>query len=48
MEKQELGKLERNFRSFIQPHLSEKDSESYDLVWQMQKYLFDKGRHEEE
>ena len=48
MEKQELSELERNFKSFIQPHLSEKDSEAYDLVWQMEKYIFDKGQQEEE
>jgi len=46
MQKQELGKLEKNFRSLIQSHLNDNDSEAYDLVWQWEKYLFDKGQQE--
>jgi len=44
MERQELDELDRNFKSFIQSHLSDKESEDRDLVWQWEKFLFDKGR----
>jgi hypothetical protein len=47
LEKQELSELEKNFKSFIQPHLDDKDSEDYDLVWQFQKFLFDKSQRGE-
>jgi hypothetical protein len=46
LEKQELSELERDFKSRILPHLSDKDPEDYDLVWRWQKYLFDKGQRE--
>jgi len=42
LESQELNELDRMFRSFIQSHLSGKEPEDYDLVWQWQKFLFDK------
>ena len=44
MESQELSELEKNFKSFIRPHLSDKEPEDYDLVWQWQKFIFDKKR----
>jgi hypothetical protein len=44
LHKQELSELERNFKSFIQSHLDEEDTEDYDLVWQWEKFLFDKAQ----
>jgi len=44
VERQELDELDRNFKSFIQPHLSDKESEDRDLVWEWEKFLFDKGK----
>jgi hypothetical protein len=44
LEKQELSELERNFKSHIQKHLDDNDSEAYDLVWEWEKFLFDKGQ----
>jgi hypothetical protein len=44
LERQELRELERNFKSFIQNHLDERAPEDYDLVWQWQKFLFDKNQ----
>jgi hypothetical protein len=44
LESQELNELERNFKSFIQSHLSDKEPEDYDLVWQWEKFLFDKSQ----
>jgi len=40
----ELDELERNFKSNILPHLSDKDPKDYDLVWQWQKFVFDKNQ----
>jgi len=48
LEKQELRELKRNFRSFIQPHLKDGDSEDYDLVFQWQKFLFEKSQRVQE
>jgi hypothetical protein len=48
LQKQELKELEKSFRSFIQPHLNDKDSEDFDLVWQWQKFLYDKGQRVQE
>ena len=39
--RQELDRLEENFRTFIQPHLHG-EREDYDLVWGWEKFLFDK------
>ena len=44
LESQELSELERNFKSFIQSHLSDEEPEDYDFVWQWEKFLFDKSR----
>jgi hypothetical protein len=44
LESQELDELDRNFRSFIQSHLSGREPEDYDIVWQWEKFLFDKGQ----
>jgi len=44
LESQELSELDKNFRLFIRSHLSEKEPEDYDLVWQWEKFLFDKGK----
>jgi len=44
LERQELNELDRNFRSFIRSHLSDEDPEDYDLVWQWEKFLFDKSQ----
>jgi hypothetical protein len=44
LESQELSELERNFKSYIQSHLSEKEPEDYDLVWQWEKFLFVKSQ----
>jgi len=44
LESQELSELERNFKSFIQSHLSDEEPEDYDLVWQWEKFLFDKSQ----
>jgi hypothetical protein len=44
LERQELDELDRDFKSFIQPHLSDKDPEDYDIVWQWQKFLFEKSQ----
>jgi cupin superfamily acireductone dioxygenase involved in methionine salvage len=41
--RQELDRLEENFRTFIQPHLHG-DREDYDLVWGWQKFVFDKNQ----
>jgi len=40
--REELDRLDENFRSFIQPHL-QGEREDYDLVWGWQKFIFDKG-----
>jgi hypothetical protein len=44
LERQELNELEQNFKSFIQSHLSDKEPEDYDFVWQWEKFLFDKSQ----
>ena len=44
MERQELNELDRKFRSFIRSRLSDKDLEDYDLVWQWEKFIFDKSQ----
>lgn len=40
----ELDELRRSFKSFIQPHLVSQDSEDYELVWQWEKFIFDKSQ----
>ena len=44
LEREELDELDKDFKSFIQPHLSDKDPEDYDIVWQWQKFLFEKSQ----
>ena len=41
---QEIDELEESFKSFIHSNLDEAEPEDYDLVWQMEKYLFDKNQ----
>ena len=40
----EIDELEETFKSFIHSNLDEAEPEDYDLVWQMEKYLFDKNQ----
>jgi len=44
LERQELDELDRTFKSFIQSHLSDKEEEDRDLVWQWEKFLFEKSQ----
>jgi len=42
MNRENLRQLEDNFRSFIEPLLSEKDMEDYHFEWEFQKFLHSK------
>lgn len=44
MEKQELAELDEKFRNLILPHLDGKDSEDYDLMFEWQKFIYDKSQ----
>ncbi|HXY56432.1 MAG TPA: hypothetical protein VEH01_02350 [Nitrososphaerales archaeon] len=44
MATREIDELEETFKSFIHSNLDEAEPEDYDLVWQMEKYLFDKNQ----
>jgi hypothetical protein len=44
LEKQDLTKLDEKFRTFILPNLDGKDSADYDLVFEWQKFIYDKGQ----
>jgi hypothetical protein len=44
LEKQELTELDEKFRNIILPHLDGKDPEDYDLLFEWQKFIYDKGQ----
>jgi len=44
LEKQELAELDEKFRNFILSHLDGKDSEDYDLMFEWQKFMYDKSQ----
>jgi hypothetical protein len=44
LKKREFNRLQKNFRSYIQPFLSGEDLEDYDLIWGWEKFLYDKSQ----
>ncbi len=39
MDRENLKKLEDNFRTFVQPLLNEKDMQDYHFLWEFEKFL---------
>jgi hypothetical protein len=42
LNRENLRQLEENYRTFIEPLLSEKDSEDYHFAWEFEKFLHSK------
>jgi len=44
MQKRDLAELDEKFRSFIVPHLDGKDSEDFDLMYEWQRFIYNKSQ----
>lgn len=47
LEKQELAELDKKFRNVILPRLEGEDQADYDLLYEWQKFMYDKGRRDQ-
>lgn len=42
MNRENLKKLDDNFRDFVQPLLNENEAEDFAIIWEFQKFLHNK------